>query len=200
MKAEHFTMKRRTIAVSVGVFLICLVVCAVLFQVAVYGCLGWECAPQRPFKVLDLDVPAGLFPREAVVNSLYPLSEGEGTTENGAKPVYWNQGWGRAIYEVLRFPSARQASEMFPLQKKSFADSGAKEPWQRPSALTFVSPKADAFFVGCGNWSEYRCGMIARYAEYIVQFNATIDSEMTYKGFEKIVAFIDNQISTRLYP
>jgi len=193
-------MKRRTVTVSIGVLLVSLVVCAALFQVAVYRCLGWECAPQRPFRVLDLDLPANLFPREAVVNSLYSLSAGEGTTENGAKPVYWNQGSGRAIYEVLRFPSLGQASKAFPLQMKSFADTGSKEPWQRPSVLTFVSPKADDFFVGCGNWSEYRCGMIARYAEYIVQFNATIDSEMTYGSFEEIVAFIDNQISTRLYP
>jgi len=193
-------MKRRTIAVSIGVVLACLTVCAVLFQVVVYGCLLWECAPQRPVRVLDLDLPAHLFPREAIVNSLYPLSEGEGTTENGAKSVYWNQGLGGAIYEVLRFPSARQAAEMFPLEKRSFADSGSKDPWQRPSTLTFVSPKADDFFVGCGNWSEYRCGMIARYSEYVVQFNAVIDSEMTYQSFEKIVAFIDNQISTHLYP
>jgi len=199
MWKESFKMKKRTIALSIGVVLVCLMVSAVLCQAAVYGCLLWECAPQRPFRVSDLDLPAHLFPQEAIVNSLYPLSEGEGTTENGIKPVYWNQGSdGRAIYEVLRFPSARQAREMFQSNKQAFADLESKEPWQRPAALTFASPKADDFFVGCGNWSEYRCGMIARYAEYVVQFNAVIDTEMTYESFEKIVAFIDNQMTTRL--
>lgn len=193
-------MKKRTIALSISVLLICLAVCIMLFQVTVYGCLFWECAPKRPFRVLDLDLPANLFPREAIVNSLSPLSEGEGTTENGAKSVYWNQGLGGALYEMLRFPSARQASEAFRLRKEVFADSGTNKPWQRPSALTFVSPKADDFFVGCGNWSEFRCGMIARYAEYVVMFNVVIDSEMTYEKFETSMEFIDNQISTRLYP
>jgi hypothetical protein len=191
-------MKMRIIAVSISIVLVCFVACAALYQVVIYGCLLWECAPQRPFKVSDLDLPAQLFPQEAIVNSLYPLSEGEGTTENGTKTVYW--AGGRAIYTVLRFPSARQASEEFQSNKKVYADLDSKESWQKPAALTFISPKADEFFVGCGHWEEYRCGMISRYSEYIVKFNAVIDAEMIHEGFEKILIFIDNQIATRLYP
>jgi hypothetical protein len=169
--------------------------------VVIYGCLLWDCAPQRSFRVSELDLPDDLYPRGAIINSLYPLSEGEGTTENGSKTVYWNEGaGGRAIYIVLRYPSARQAAGIFPLEQKIFADKESKKPWQRPSALTFISPKADEFFLGCGYWSEYRCGMIARYAEYIVHFNAIIDSEMAHDDFQKIVVFIDKQISAKLYP
>lgn len=187
---------------SISVLLICLGVCATLFQAISHGCMWWECAPARPFKVLDLELPADLFPLGATVRALYPLSEGEGTLENGQKSVYWGDyGSGIANYEVLRFPSAKRATEVFSLDKQNiYVDRTTKGLWNTPSAVTFVSPKADEFFVGCGNWSEYRCGMIARYAEYVVQFNATMDSEMTYESFEKIVAFIDNQITTRLYP
>ncbi len=193
-------MTKQRVAILILILLTSLITCATLFQVVIHGCLLWDCAPQRSFRVLDLDLPADLFPQGAIVNSLYPLSEGEGTTENGGKSVYWGKDWGRAIYIIWRYPSVRQAAEIFPMEKKSFADSGSKRPWQRPSALTFVSPQADEFFLGCGYWSVYRCGMVARYAEYVVHFNAIIDSEMTYEKFEKIAAFIDNQISTRLYP
>jgi hypothetical protein len=146
-------------------------------------------------------LPFDLFPEGSIINSLYPLSEGEGTTENGSKSVYWDGGGeGRAIYMVLRYPSVRQAAEIYTMEKKVFADDGTKQPWKRPSTLTFISPKAEEFFLGCGYWSEYHCGMVARYAEYIVHFNAIVDSQMTYERFEKIAAFIDNQISARLYP
>lgn len=193
-------MTRRNVATLITILFVCLATCATLFQVVIYGCLLWDCAPPRSFRVLDLDLPTDLFPHGAIINSLHPLSEGEGTTDNGIKSVYWGVGAGRAIYIVSRFPSARQAAEKFPLEKRSFSDSESKRPWQQPPALTFVSPKADEFFLGCGYWSEYHCGMVARYAEYVVHFNAIIDSDMTHEGFEKIVAFIDNQISNRLYP
>jgi hypothetical protein len=193
-------MTKRRVAILILILLTSLLTCAALFQVIIYGCLLWDCAPKRSFKVLDLDLPDNLYPQGSIVNSLYPLSEGEGTTENGSKTVYWNGGWGRAIYIIWRYPSARQAAKMFPLEKKGFADTGSKKPWQRPSTLTFVSRKADDFFLGCGYWSEYHCGMVARYAEYIVHFNAIIDSEMAHDDFQKIVVFIDNQISAKLRP
>lgn len=200
MKGKYFTMKRQVLVFSISILFLSLATCAVLFQVGVYGCLLWECAPQRSFKALDLDLPAHFFPREATVNSLRPLSDGEGTTDNGVKSIYWAPGSGGALYIIFRLPSARQAHEMFQTNKEVYADSESKEPWQRPAALTFTSPKADEFFVGCGVWHEYRCGMIARYAEYVVEFNATIDRAMTHENFEKIVKFIDNQISGHLYP
>jgi hypothetical protein len=118
MKGMFFTMTRRNVVISIIALFACLATCATLFQVVIYGCLLWDCALQRSFRVLVLDVPADLFPQGAIVNSLYPLSEGEGTTENGLKAVYWNEGSGLAVYEVLRFPSARQAAEIFPLDKE----------------------------------------------------------------------------------
>lgn len=190
---------KKAVIVSVGTLVTCLLLCVGLFQALVYGCLPWECAPQKAFQALDLDLPADLFPPGATVNSLSRLSEGGGTIENGLKSVFWgNYGSGIANYEVLRFPSARQATEIFGLEKRGFADKATKEIWKKPSALTFVSHTADEFFIGCGNWSDYRCGMIVRYDEYILEFNAVIDPEMTYQRFEDIIRYIDTQISDRL--
>lgn len=193
-------MKKQVVAILVVGLFACLALCALSFQLIFRGCLWWECAPQRSFRVMDLDLPASLFPSGAIVNSLYPLSESEGTIENGGKAVYWDQGSGIAVYEVLRFPSARRATQIFPFEKRAFTDRVTKGPWTKPSSLTVTGAKASEFYVVCGNWSEYRCGMVARYEEYVIHFNAVIDSKMTYQGFEKIVAFIDKQMSDHLYP
>lgn len=178
----------------------CLALCGLLFQILVNGCWWWECVPQRAFKVLVLDIPRNFFPSDAIVNSLHALSEGEGTRENAAKTVYWNQGSGIAIYKVLRYPTIRQASKVFLDEAGFFADPITGVSWEKPSELTFTSVKASEIYIACGNRTEYRCGMVARYEEYVVHFNAVIDSEMTYQNFEDIVTFIDKQISEHLYP
>jgi hypothetical protein len=192
-------MTKRRVANLILILLTTVITCAALFHVVIYGCLLWDCAPQRSFKVLDLNLPDDLFPRGAIINSLYPLSEGERTTENGSKTVYWDGGWGLAGYIVLRYPSAKRATEAFSQEKRFYTDRNSKRPWQKPSALNFVSSTADEFFLGCGYRMEYRCGMTARYAEYVISFDATIDSQMTHERFETIVTFIDNQISAKLY-
>lgn len=41
--------------------------------------------------------------------------------------------------------------------------------------------------------------MVLRYEEFIIDFGSTITEEMTFKGFEEVAAFIDEQMSNHLY-
>lgn len=190
---------RKLITIGVGVLLACLVGVTFLLHWIVRGCLWWECAPKRAFTVLDLELPSDLFPADAIINSLHPLSEGEGTLENGLKSVYWDQGAGIAIYGVLRYPSASRAIVVASEMRDLFVDQASNQPWERPSKVSITSPKADEFYVVCGNWTyNYRCGLVARYEEHVVRFNAVIDSKMTYEAFERIVIFIDEQMADHL--
>jgi hypothetical protein len=193
-------MKKTRLVIIFVTLLALVALCGVLIQTTLYGCLWWECASQRPFTVTELALPDNLFPPGAIVNQQAPQSEGEGTIENGSQTIYWEQGTGIAEYLVFRFPSDSRAMERYSNEKGYFVDRKTKEPWQRPSTLTFTSTKADEFCVGCGYRFVDRCGMLARYREYVVEFVADIDSEMTMEDFEKIARFIDEQISKYLYP
>lgn len=72
--------------------------------------------------------------------------------------------------------------------------------WARPNEIAFSSATANEIFIACGDWSGRRCGMLARYEEHVVFFNATMDDKMTYSMFEEIAIYLDDQISNRLYP
>jgi len=80
------------------------------------------------------------------------------------------------------------------------ADDETKKAWARPKELTYSNSMADEMQVACGIWIVRRCGVVARYQEYVISFDATMDQEMGYAEFEKIVIYIDEQISSRLYP
>lgn len=71
--------------------------------------------------------------------------------------------------------------------------------WTTPVQLTFSSRTANAVYVACRYWGIKECGMVARYQEYVVSFDATMDDEMTYPKFEKILVFIDEQISMKIF-
>lgn len=192
-------MKKLIVAALITVLSACVLACAVSSQLLVKGCLWWECAPQRAWRVQALDIPDRLFPSGAIINSLSRRSEGEGTIDNGEKSVYWSQGWGIAVYHVLRYPSEKAAAPVY-AREENHIDTLTNLPWARPAELTFMSATADEYYVACGHWGEYRCAMVARYQEYVLQFNAVIDSSMTHSDFEKILIFLDQQISDRLYP
>lgn len=182
------------IGVALSLFL-----CSLLVQMLFQGCAWWECPPSRLFKVLDLGLPADIFPTGATYNTIHPLSEGEGARETGSQVVYWNQGDGRGIYIIRRFSTINEASQSFTHEENFFTDPSTGAPWKTSPTFHFTSVIADEFYMGCKMGSEPRCGMAARYKEYVVSFNAVIDSKMTEQKFENIVIFIDSLFSQHLY-
>jgi hypothetical protein len=193
-------MKRVRPHIFLGLMFVCTILFLLAVQYVVKGCAWWDCAPRRSFRVLDLTLPAELFPEGAIVNQLSPFSEGTGALEDAMMVVYWSDGEGIAVYQVFRYPTIRQASLLYPDEVKSYVNPVTGASWKAIDELTFVSSKADEYFTACGYWESYRCGFVARYAEYIIKLNSTIDSRMTYADFDRAISQIEKQIAGHLYP
>ncbi len=182
-------------------FFICIGVAA--FNFVTQGCLSWTCAPERSFRISELELPSTLFPNGAIVNRIYPLSDEFGTLEDGGQSIYWDNGNGNAGYTIYRYPTVKRAAKNFDFHKQLLVNSDTQEEWKSPVDSTFSSTTADIVYVGCGSWSEKsgkNCEMVARYQEYVVAFGASIDTKMTFVQFEKILFYLDAQMSKLLYP
>ena len=149
---------------------------------------------------MDLEIPSNLFPDGAVVSHIYPLSDEHETIENGTQLVYWNNGNRNAGNTIYRYPTSKKARDNFEFEKHGMVNTETGDVWKPPVELTFSSTTADAVYVACGYRSIKRCAMVGRYQEYVVFFIAVMDEKMTYSKFEKIVVYIDKQISSHLYP
>ncbi|MBI5354548.1 MAG: hypothetical protein HZB50_18055 [Chloroflexi bacterium] len=168
-------------------------------QYVLHGCLWWECAPERYFRVSELELPHNLFPDDLIVNHIYPLSDEHETIDDGGQSIYWDTG--NAGYVIYRFPTIRRAKVGFDFNKHMLF-SGAEDVWLSIADSIFPNTTADSAYIACGNRSIYikECTMVARYQEYVVYFSAVMDNKLLYADFEKIVVYIDEQLSSRLYP
>jgi hypothetical protein len=193
-------MKNRSlIAIIVTVVLLCTTCTLFTGQYLSNGCFWWECAPERDFHVLDLEIPISLFPEGASTDHLtIPADNTFGEIEGGYQSVY--MGYRIAYYDIYRFPRVKEAISRFDRDKKSMVNRETDEAWEVPNNLTFSSATADDLYIACGYWSiVYRCKMTARYQEYVIFFNADINDQMTFANFEKVITYIDKQVSNRLY-
>jgi hypothetical protein len=120
--------------------------------------------------------------------------------EDGSQSIYWDDGNGSAGNTIYRYPTANKAMRGFDLQKHLLVNAETKEAWQTPTNLTFASTTADTVYIACGYWTHKNCAMVARYQEYVIFFDTSMDQKMTYTDFEKIAIYIDQQMSNHLYP
>lgn len=174
--------------------------CNIDIRELLLGCYWQQCAPERDFHVLDWEIPVAFFSSDAKVSEMMVSSEGTGESERGSQNIFWDNGNGIAIYQIYRYPTESKAISQYDRIHKGMVDDGTKFPWSYPEAFNFTSSNADEIFIACGTWAEKRCGMLARYQEYVIFFNATMDEKMTYSEFEKIMIYLDEQITVRLYP
>jgi hypothetical protein len=192
---------KKSLVISVFVFLLfCIGISAFAVQLIMHDCLWWECAPERNFRIVDLEIPSSLFPDGAIVNHVYPLSDEHQTIEDGVQGVFWRNGGANAGYTIYRYPTAKKAIDEFEFKKHGMVNTETGDVWKPPAELTFSSTVADTAYVACGYRSIKRCAMVGRYQEYVVFFIAVMDEEMTYSKFESILVYIDKQMSSRLYP
>ncbi|MCC6605139.1 MAG: hypothetical protein IT327_18170 [Anaerolineae bacterium] len=197
------TAKRNAIIFNLSLVGLCILSCVLFAQLFFNGCIWWECAPARSFDVLDLELPSHLFPDKAIYNSIH-LDDDDNpkTLRSSGQTIYWDGRKGLAIYIVDRYATSKNALQNFERTKVSFFSNWNNSIlWYKPEELTYVSPLADNFFWGCGyiTRSDYRCGMVAQYQEFLLFFNATISEKMSYADFQGIVTFIDENISDHLY-
>jgi len=156
--------------------------------------------PERNFTVLDWEIPLYLFPDGSFTEHITaPTDNSLGEVEAGFQTIRMYSGV--AIYDIYRFSSVKNAITQFERDKESMISSETGNLWLVPDNITFSSETADDIYIACGYWSNrYRCKMIAYYQEYFIFFNTDINDQMTFERFENIVAYLDEQISSRLYP
>jgi len=196
-------MKRKSISILMFIFRalsITVVLCGSSMRIFLHGCLWWECAPKRIFHVRDWELPASLFPDGALVGNISASSEGTGETERGTQTIFWT--YGGAGYRIYRYATSRRAISKYDFEVNHMVDYETNMPWAKPTQLTFHSATADSVHIACGNGLQgTECGFTGRYQEYVIYYSSSIDEErMTFKDFEEILIYINEQISNRLYP
>ncbi|MBN1367103.1 MAG: hypothetical protein JW967_04180 [Dehalococcoidales bacterium] len=198
MNKQTQNLKILGVCTALAVFSLSLACCFASVQYIRNGCLWWECAPDRDFHVQDWEIPESVLPEGASFEHISSLSEGHGEIENGGQDIHY--GYDIVIYIVYRFPSNKGAILEFERTKKGMFDNFTGETWQPPAELTFSSPTADQQHIACGVWAGLdRCKAVARYQEYVIFLNADMTETMTLAQFEQIYAYLDGQLSTRLY-
>jgi hypothetical protein len=118
---------------------------------------------------------------------MVPLSESFGARESKNQTIYWDGGTGLTVYNVRRFATNGQASRFYRYYS-------SVEPYPESTENSFAAKSADEYRLGCGysEFGGFRCHLDARYEEFVVALNATIDSEMTIDRFVSLVSFIDD--------
>jgi hypothetical protein len=195
-------MKNRSlIAIIVAVVLLCATCILFMGQYLSNGCFWWECAPERDFHVSDWEIPLSLFPKGSTTDHLnIPTDNNFGEIEGIFQEIHLDLNYRIAYYDIYRFPRVKNAILQFEHNKKDMIDRDTGEIWKEPDNLHFSSTTADNSYVACGYWSQqYRCKMTAQYQEYIIFFNANINEQMTFEHFEKVIIYLDEQISKHLY-
>lgn len=163
------------------------------YQLLFNGCLPWQCASSRSVSVLELDLPADIFPPGATIGPLHHPSENTGAKESGIKSVFWKGGDGAAIYNVWRFLTNEQASRFYAALVSDVMELREIHP--------FVSTYAGESITRCGysEFGGYVCDYTGRYQEFVLTFNVTIDDQMSLDEFEEAVAVVDEQIGEFLH-
>lgn len=106
-----------------------------------------------------------------------------------------------AVYIAYRFSNKTKAVSDFERLKDRMYDPASSQKWQKPDNLSFFSTTADEQYITCGRYFDFnRCEAVIRYQEYIIFFTSDITDEMTFARYEEILFYLDEQISTRLYP
>jgi hypothetical protein len=186
------------VALALAPFIVCGLSCLAAWQWFVVGCLWWECTNSRPFNSQEIQIPQEYFPSGSAYNRLHPDSELQGAIQRERQTIFWGESNdATAVLEVSRYPGVLRATNRFELELRIFSDS-AGAPWARPAELTFQSASADQSFLGCGTLAGSRCVFVARYGEYLIAFDATIDDQMTLQEFKRIIEYLDIQAVSQL--
>lgn len=189
-------MNNKKVLIALAFFLMgfCFFCSFSIYQIRVRQCLLWTCMPDRAFSVFDLSLPNHLLPDNAVVNPMVIPSDPSGV-ESGNISFFWQETEGLygGVLDVDKYGTEMGA-------KKAF-ESGlywrSRGSYKAHTEITYESPFADEFLIGCGSSmfdNGYECSLTARYQEYVVDFNSSIDRQLSESQFEQIVINIDQQM------
>jgi hypothetical protein len=173
----------------------------VLLPIACFGellftdCWLLECPPKRSFNVLDLELPAYLFPVGSYVNPYSPSRDATGTIEDASMTIFFPDSSTSAIFYVDRFRNSGGAQERMGNAKGDFYSH-----YRNVYEQNFESQIAKQVFYGCGVFVDDRlvCRYEAVYEEFHVFFGSDMNDSMTAARFENIVKFIDANMMSKL--
>lgn len=191
--------KGRSITVVIVSLLSVLVICAVIYQLFVYKCIWWDCAPSRDFSVYDLNLPKEFFPRNSEINPLHPDRGVVTAVDEVITTNRWDSG--KAIYNVLRFATEGQATKWYEKEMALVLFTDPLEGLDHFSGiLDYRSDIADEYYIGCGYMVyDVRCVFRVRYHEYYILFISSVDNDgMTPDNFLKVMKYIDNKMDELL--
>jgi hypothetical protein len=193
MKKNIFSRVVRIVVVllTVSIFITCIL----SSQLFLHQCLWWECAPDRNFSVLDLNLPENLFPPTAEIFELHPLRGDNVSIEAASITNYWDGG--TAIYIVRRFSTDERAQKHYNFDTQfKFTESND----EYVELNEYDSDNASDATVQCGYViNDFRCIYVARYAEYTIFFSGSIgENEMTKENFLDVIAYIDGKLESLL--
>lgn len=126
----------------------------------------------------------------------YP-SELDGAIEKGHMDVFWQQGKGAAHYTIWRFGTQWRATTFF--NRVASMEQGFGLTACSDFMNLSLTTSEHSLTCGWHKFGGYRADLNARYDEYVIAFNATIDDEMSLEQFQQIVVFIDNQMQQNLF-
>lgn len=171
--------------------------CIISYQGLVRGCFWWDCVPERDFEVyvLSLQRSYKLFPTETDFSPLSPNRSGNiYATDEYSQGLSWKIG--QAYFMVKRFVSTHKASNIFEEEKDlNFFSSPLDVTSEYETIFSYNSTNADEYFIDCGiHLEDVECVFGARYEEFYLFYQSTIDQYMTVDGYLAIIQHIDQKM------
>lgn len=167
--------------------------CLLCAQFFFTDCWILSCPQHRDFELSRLaEIPSFLFPEETTILYTDQVDEDVlvGVVGKNVLTAYLGNNNGIAVYWIERFRTEKQAQQMLEAIQKIDPDLTLVED------INYKSRVADEFFIRCGEMElkGWGCELLARYDEYFVSFNTSINEHMTEADFTRIIVFLDKRM------
>ena len=143
-----------------------------------YVCPPGAPAPARPFTTESMLMDATLFPPGWSNRPIIPTADSHGAVEHLLRGM---SGDGVVVHEIYRYEFVRGAQREYKRQLDVwYPGTRYYGAWKDKSVLTASLDFADEAYVACARYigpnteGASRCGMLARYGEFVVRFSAQI--------------------------
>ena len=166
-------MNTRRLRLAVLTLTTCLAVAVLSFV-----CSPGAPAPLRPFTTESMLMDATLFPPGWSNRPIIPTADSHGAVEHLLRDM---NGDGVVVHEIYRYEFVRSAQREYKRQLNVFYTSPQYlDSWEPKPEMTARLDFADEANVACASYiapnteGASRCGMLARYGEFVVRFSAQI--------------------------
>ena len=166
-------MNTRRLRLAVLTLATCLAVAVLSFI-----CTPGAPAPLRPFTTESMLMDATLFPPGWSNRPISPTADSHGALEHPSRDM---NGDGVVVHEIYRYEFVRSAQREYKRQLDVFYTSPQYlDSWESRPEMMARLDFADEAYVACASYiapnteGASRCGMLARYGEFVVRFSAQI--------------------------